>query len=196
MHETPQQYTDRILSYQEGRDPLSVMAATPKKLVKLLKGMTRTALYKRPAADKWSIGEVLAHLADAEVSYSWRIRMMLAASGRVVQAYDQDAWARLFNYPKQNPRLSLDGYRIERERNVQLLRMIPKEIWENFGMHEERGKETITRLTEMMAGHDVNHLRQVEEMVKAMKKRRIGSKRKEARGKKRRERGRGTREWS
>ena len=171
MQETPQQYTDRILSYQEGQDPLSVMAATPKKLVKLLKGISRAALQKRPAADRWSVGEVLAHLADAEISYSWRIRSILAASDRVVQAYDQDTWARLFNYPKQDPRLSLDGFCIGRERNVQLLRMIPKELWENFGMHEERGKETITRLTEMIAGHDVNHLRQIEAMSKGLKPR-------------------------
>jgi hypothetical protein len=182
MQETPQQYTDRILSYQEGQDPLSVMAATPKKLVKLLKGISRAALSRRPAADKWSLSEILAHLADAEVSYSWRIRSILAASGRVVQAYDQDTWARLFNYQKQDPRLSLDGYRIERERNVQLLRMTPKEMWENFGMHEERGKETITRLTEMIAGHDVNHLRQIEAMAKALKS---GSKRSVNPGKKR-----------
>jgi hypothetical protein len=171
MQETPQQYTDRILSYQKGHDPLSVMSATPKKLVKLLKGISPVAFSKRPAADRWSLSEVLAHLADAEISYSWRIRSILAASGRVVQAYDQDTWARLFNYQKQDPRLSLDGYRIERERNVRLLRTIPKVMWENFGMHEERGKETITRLTEMIAGHDVNHLRQIEAMAEGLKPR-------------------------
>lgn len=188
MHETPQQYTDRILSYQQGEDPLSIMAATPKKLVRLLKGISRKAMYKRPAPDRWSVGEILAHLADAEISYAWRIRQMLAANGTLVQAYDQDAWARIFDYPKHDPNLSLDAYRIQRERNVQLLRQVPREMWENFGMHEERGKETVTRLTEMVAGHDINHVRQIEEMAKALKKKPGGSKVQEARSKKKRRR--------
>lgn len=179
MQENPRQYTDRILSYQQGQDPLSVMAATPKKLARLLKGISRAAMYKRPAPDRWSIGEILAHLADTELACSWRMRLTLGASGTLVQAYDQDAWARLFNYPKHDPKLSLDGYRIQRERNIQLLRLIPQEMWECYGMHEERGKETITRLTEMMAGHDINHVRQVEGMVKAMKKQPSPGKRQE-----------------
>ncbi|RPH38274.1 DinB family protein [bacterium] len=176
MQETPQQYTERILGYQQGQQPLSVMALTPKKLARLLKGKSRAALNKRPEPDKWSIAEVLAHLADAELAFSWRIRLTLGANGTLVQAYDQDAWAAYSNYPKHDPKLSLDAYRIQRERNVQLLRLIPKEMWENFGMHEERGKESVTRLTEMMAGHDINHLRQVEGMAKSKKKRTSGSK--------------------
>lgn len=184
MQETPQQYTDRILSYQQGQDPLSVMAATPKKLVRLLKGKSRAALTRRVEPDKWSVAEVLAHLADAELAFSWRIRLMLGANGTLVQAYDQDAWAAYSNYPKHDPQLSLDAYRTQRERNVQLLRLIPKEMWDNYGMHEERGKETITRLTEMMAGHDVNHVRQVEEMAKAMKAKPGGSQKSEARSQK------------
>ena len=185
MQETPQQYTDRILSYQQGQDPLSVMAATPKKLVRLLKGVSRKTMFRRPAPDKWSIGEILAHLADAETSYAWRIRQMLAANGTLVQAYDQDTWARIFEYPKQDPNLSLEGYRIQRERNVALLRAVPKEMWENFGMHEERGRETITRLTEMVAGHDINHVRQIEDMAKALKPKPRRSLRSEARSQKR-----------
>jgi len=181
MQETPQQYTDRILSYQQGQEPLSILASAPKKLGRLLKGKSRAALVKRAQPDKWSIAEVLAHLADAELAVSWRIRLILGANGTTVRAYDQDAWAAYSNYPRHNPKLSLDAYRIQRERNVQLLRLIPKEMWENFGMHEERGRETITRMTEMMAGHDINHLKQVEEMVQAFKKRAGRSKKKEAR---------------
>ena len=188
MQETPQQYTDRILSYQQGQKPLKVMAATPEKLVRLLRGQTKAVLRKRPDPDKWSIAEVLGHLADAELAFSWRIRLMLGANGTMVQAYDQDAWAAYSNYPKHDPHLSLDAFRIQRERNVQLLRLIPPEMWENFGMHEERGREDITRLTEMMAGHDINHLRQVEGMMKATKMKAGGAKKHEARGKKRRRR--------
>jgi hypothetical protein len=164
MQETPQEYTDRILSYQQGQKPLSIIAATPKKLERLLKGKTRLALSRRPAPDKWSIAEILAHLADAELVFSWRIRLMLSVSGSLIQAFEQDDWARIFEYPKHDPRLSLEILKSLREGNVQLLRLVPRGMWDNFGMHEERGKETITRLLEMTAGHDVNHLRQVEAM--------------------------------
>jgi len=193
MQETPQQYAERILGYQQGQDTLSIMSAVPKKLIRLLKGQSKAAQRKRPEPDRWSIAEILAHLADAELAFSWRIRLMLGANGTVVQAYDQDAWAAYSNYPKQDPKLSLEAYRIQRERNIQLLRLIPKEMWENFGMHEERGRESITRLTEMMAGHDINHLMQVEGMAKALEKRAVGGKRKETRGKNKRSGVRGRR---
>ena len=184
MQETPQQYTDRILGYQQGQEPLSVMATTPKKLGRLLQGKSRGALNKRPEPDKWSIGEILAHLADAELAFSWRIRLMLEKNGTAVQAYNQDAWAAYSNYPKQDPRLSLDAFRLQRERNIQLLRLISREMWENYGIHEERGKESVARLTEMMAGHDINHVSQVEELLKAPIKKATGRKRKEARSRK------------
>ncbi len=188
MHETPQQYTDRILGYQQGQDPLSIMTSTSKRLVRLLKGKSRAAMNKRPAPDKWSIGQILAHLADAEIVFSWRIRLTLGANGTLVQAYDQDVWAAYSNYPKHDPMLSLDAYRIQRERNIQLLKLIPKDMWENFGMHEERGRESVTRLMEMMAGHDINHVRQVEEIVKAIEKKPRRSQKSVVRG--RRKRGR------
>ncbi len=170
MHETPEQYTERILRYQQGQKPLAVMAATPRKLLLLLKGKRRAALTKRAEPDKWSVGEVLAHLADAELAFSWRIRLMLGANGTTVQAYDQDVWCAFSSYPKHDPKMSLDAFRILRERNVHLLRLIPKEMWKNYGMHEERGKETVARLTEMMAGHDINHVRQLEGMLKSGKR--------------------------
>ncbi len=186
MQETPQEYTDRILSYQQGQEPLAVMASTPKKLVHLLEGKSRSILVKRTDPAKWSVGEVLAHLADAELAFSWRIRLMLGANGTMVQAYDQDAWASYSNYPKHDPMLSLDAYRIQRQRNIQLLRLIPKEMWENYGMHEERGRESVLRLTEMMAGHDINHLRQVEEMAKASERKPRRSQKKRTGGRKKR----------
>ena len=172
-----------------------MMTSTPKKLTRLLTGKSRASLTRRPAPDKWSIGEILAHLADAELSFSWRIRLMLEKNGTAIQAYDQDAWAAFSHYPKLDPRLSLDAFRTQRERNVQLLRVIPKEIWDNYGMHEERGRETVARLAEMMAGHDINHLRQVEGMVTGSKKGPRGGQKSDVRGQKRYRKKRGARGW-
>lgn len=170
MQETPQEYTQRLLGYVAGKKPLAIMAATPKKLARLLKGRSRAALSKRPAPDKWSVAEILAHMADAELSIGFRMRLTLGASGTPIKAFDQDVWAQFSQYQKHDPMLSLEAYRVLRERNVRLLRMIPKEMWDNFGMHEERGRETVARISEMAAGHDLNHVRQIESILKPSRK--------------------------
>ena len=74
MSETAQQYTQRILANAEGQDPLKLQAATPKKLARLIKGVPAAKLRKRPAPEKWSVAEILAHLADVEIVVGWRMR--------------------------------------------------------------------------------------------------------------------------
>ncbi len=166
MNETPRQYTERILGYQSGQMPLKILASTPTRLVRLLRGVQRRRLAARPAPDRWSVTEILGHIADTEIAVGFRIRLTLGSNGVTTQAFDQDVWADFSNYAKQDPRLSLAAFKALRERNVRLLKSLPKEKWENFGMHEERGKETVTRLSEMLAGHDINHLRQIEGILR------------------------------
>jgi hypothetical protein len=170
MKETPQQYIQRIQGYVEGKDKLQVQQDTPKKLQKLVKPLTKKQLLKRPAPEKWSIGEILAHLADTELVGSWRIRSVLASSGIPIQAFDQDVWAETFAYSRRDPKVSLETFRLLRESNITLLKALPKNLWENYGMHQERGKETITQIVRMFAGHDLNHLQQIEAIAKASRK--------------------------
>jgi uncharacterized damage-inducible protein DinB len=167
MQETPQQYTQRILSHSQGQDSLRLQQTAPAKLAKLIKGKTKAQLQRRPAPDKWSVAEILAHLADAETVISWRIRQVLGASGQAIQAYDQNVWARTFEYAKRDARQSLATYTALREANVALLKRIPKKLWDNYGIHSERGQESVTHIVNMVAGHDINHRLQVEAIVKA-----------------------------
>jgi len=166
MPETPQQYTQRILGNLNGQEPLRIQQDTPKKLQKLIKGLTKTQLSRRPAPDKWSIAEILAHLADGEVVASWRMRFILGSSGAAIEAFDQDVWAKVFDYAHRDPKLSLETFRMLRENNVRMLKALPQELWENYGMHSERGKETIAHIVRMFAGHDLNHLAQIERLAK------------------------------
>jgi hypothetical protein len=170
MQETAQQYTQRILNNIEGKDPLKTQATTAKTLGKLMKGAPAAKLRKRPAPDKWSVGEILAHLADAEIIVAWRLRSILAAPGTPIQAYDQDALAAARNYAKHDPRLSLEVFRSIRDANLHLYKSLSKEQWKHHGMHAERGEETIERILLMMAGHDINHTKQIEQILKAKKK--------------------------
>jgi hypothetical protein len=165
MQETPQQYIQRILGCIEGKDPMEVLSATPRKVQKLVKGVGKKRLGKKPAPGKWSVTEILAHLADAELVQGFRVRLILGASGTVIQGFDQDVWAGYSDYPSHDPSLSLEAWRVNRERTLRLLKSLAKEQWEYFGMHSERGKETVKRVTEMMAGHDINHFRQIKAIL-------------------------------
>jgi uncharacterized damage-inducible protein DinB len=166
MQETPQQYLERILGHVEGKDPLGVQRSTDKKLTAIVKGLDRTLMVKRPAPEKWSIAEILAHLADTELVAGWRMRSILGQNGKPIQAFDQDVWATTFNYRRRDPQASLELFRVLRESNLALLQSVPKSLWKNYGMHPERGKETIAHLVRLFAGHDLNHLEQLERIRK------------------------------
>ena len=165
MQETPQEYTARILGYQAGKKPLKVQHATVKKIDRLIKSISKKKLTTRPEPGKWSVGEILAHLADTELVGGFRIRLILGENGATIQAFDQDVWSEKMNYTQRDPKKSLETFRVLRENNLALLQSLPKTLWDNFGMHTERGKETVTRITEMFAGHDINHLRQIEKII-------------------------------
>jgi hypothetical protein len=165
MNETPQEYTQRILSHSEGKQPLTVQAATPKKLERLIKGIPTTKLRKRPAPDKWSVNEIVAHLADVEIVVGFRMRLILGAPGTPIAAFDQDAWVSSGHYEKRDPRKSVEQFRMAREANLALLKSLTPAQWKHYGMHAERGQETIEHTVRMLAGHDLNHLQQIERIL-------------------------------
>jgi DinB superfamily len=165
MSETPQEYTQRMLKQSEGMDPLKVEAGTAKKLERLIKGVPAAKLRKRPAPQKWSVAEILAHLADSEMVRGWRMRQILGAPGTPIQAFDQDSWAAAGHYEKRDARKALELFRVLREANLALLKSLTKEQWKHHGMHAERGVETIEHIVRMNAGHDINHLAQVERLL-------------------------------
>ena len=167
MPETAQQYTQRLLGYTEGKQPLAIQRSTPKRLASLIKRLDRKKLAKRPAPDKWSVAEILAHLADTELVISWRLRQILSSNGTMIQAYDQDVWANTFKYSKRDPKVSFNTFRMLRENNLALLKAVSKDLLQNYGLHQERGEESVIRVIQMVAGHDVNHIQQIEKIVKA-----------------------------
>src|SRR5260370_8788359 len=108
MSETAQQYTQRILAHAQEQDPIKLQSSTTKKLDRLIKGVPTAKLRKRPAPEKWSVAEILAHLADVEIVIGWRMRSILGAPGTPVQAYDQKAWFVAGHYDKRDPRKAIE----------------------------------------------------------------------------------------
>lgn len=166
MKETTPQYIKRMRGYITDKKPMDVLAATPPQLHNIIQGIPKRKLTRRPAPDAWSVAEICAHFADVEIVQSYRIRLVLETNKTPIQGYSQDAWAQLSNYAAHDPALSLESFRANRERNVRLLKSLPRSKWNRYGMHSERGKETLTRMIEMMAGHGINHLNQIRKILK------------------------------
>jgi hypothetical protein len=169
MKETVQEYVQRIQSKIAAQDPLKVQAATAKKLERLIKGATSAKLQKRPAPEKWSAAEILAHLADAEIVVSWRLRSILGSPGTPIQAFDQDTWVAAGHYAKRDARKSLEQFRVLRDANLALYKNLTPQQWKHHGVHAERGEESVERIAQMMAGHDINHLEQVAGILRSKK---------------------------
>lgn len=155
-------YKKRILGFAAGRDPLVLQASAPDVLASLVAGLTDAQLGHRPAPGKWSIRDVVAHLADDELVGGYRIRLILSAPGTAIQAFDQDVWARTGRYASSDVEESLAMYRVLRFANLKLLHSLTAEEWDMAGVHAERGIESLRDIAAYFAGHDINHFQQIE----------------------------------
>lgn len=165
MQETPHEYKHRIFGYLGESDPLKIQSATSKKLQHLVSRASSSKLRKQPAPGKWSVAQILAHLADTEIVFGYRIRAILGAPGTPIQGFDQDKWAQAMNYDKAEVRRSLERFAGFRKANLDLLKSLSPAQWKYHGMHSERGEESIETIAKLAAGHDINHLRQIERIL-------------------------------
>jgi uncharacterized damage-inducible protein DinB len=165
--ETPEEYRQRFASYVEGKDPLQMQREAPQILSRLIAGIPAQDLKRRPAPGKWSVVEILAHLADDEIATSWRYRQMIQYNGEKLLGFDQDEWARLGAYNSWEASDALELFRRLREANLRMLAGLSAEEWEREGHHTERGRMTVRELARHMAAHDVNHIEQVRRVLGA-----------------------------
>ncbi|HKF04741.1 MAG TPA: DinB family protein [Candidatus Sulfotelmatobacter sp.] len=159
-------YLTRISNYAQGKDPLELQNQTPVVLAELVATASDEQLTRRPSKDKWSISEILAHLAEDEIATAWRYRQMVEHTGLQLAGFDQDLWARIGDYASRVPQESLALFRLLRNANLQFLQQISPEQWECFGIHAERGRITIRDLVVHMAGHDANHIDQIRRILR------------------------------
>ncbi len=166
MSETFEQYVARIRSYMGGRQPLEILAETSLRLEGLLAGVPDAKLRARPQPEKWSVLEQVAHLSDVEIVIGFRTRFVLGApEGAPIVAFDQDRWQQTFRYNEGELAPTLAAFAAARENNLRLYRSLDETAWNKYGIHSERGKETVRDIVALNAGHDVNHLRQIEALL-------------------------------
>jgi uncharacterized damage-inducible protein DinB len=144
---------------------MEAQAETPGILAELIGNVSDARLTERPGEGKWSIGEILAHLAEDEIATAWRYRQMVEHSGVELAGFDQDMWAQIGNYGGRVPEESLELFTLLRGANLAFLRGLSAEQWDCFGIHAERGRISVRDLAAHMVGHDANHVEQIRRIV-------------------------------
>ncbi len=156
-----------------GKDPLKSMAKTARRLERLLQRFkaTKSKWDQRPSPQKWSIKQVLNHLADHEVIQGARWRMVAAMEKPPIASYDQNAFTAAQDLKRASAKDLVRAFRQAREANLAFLARLGPKVWEKSGMHAERGEETMADMTWRAAGHDRIHeaqlARTLEELATA-----------------------------
>jgi uncharacterized damage-inducible protein DinB len=144
------------------RSALEVLPTTSSKLHAILEQLGSKGVEQAPAPGKWSAREIVSHLADCEIAFGFRLRQTLAEDNHVLQPFDQEKWA--VNYAAYEAGAALSAFAALRQWNLALIKSIPSEEQTKSVTHPERGTMTFLTIVETMAGHDLNHLQQLEKL--------------------------------
>lgn len=151
-------------SYLGDQDPVRVLGETPARLQRMVASIGDARANTAPAPGKWSPREIVSHLADCEIVFAFRYRQALSEDNHTIQPFDQDNWAK--SYGAFGIEQALAVFTKLREWNLSLIRSLSAEQMTRVVTHPERGKMLLGTIVETAAGHDINHLRQLEAAAK------------------------------
>ncbi len=160
-------YVRALLELLGDRDPLEVLEEFDPWLDRRLAGAAEAELRRPEAPGKWSVADVVQHLADSELVLGFRMRMILTEDRPAVQGYDQDRWATVLRYPSVPLAQSRAQLTALRAANLRVLRALGPEQLAREGLHSERGPESLGHLLKLMGGHDLVHRRQIDRILRA-----------------------------
>ena len=150
--------------FLDGRPLEIILASTPSTLRELIEAIgPRKSCHASPAPGKWSPAEIVCHLADCEIAFGFRLRQTLAEDNHVIQPFDQEKWA--VTYPGIPPRRLSPHSTALRNWNLALIDNALASSATKPVTHPERGAMTFKTIVETMAGHDLNHLAQLQRIV-------------------------------
>ena len=166
--ESAEAYTQRLLDLLADRDPFDVQGELVGWLQDAVDGLDEESLRRREAPGKWSILEVIGHLADTELVYRYRMRMSVAQPGEPIPDYDQDRWAIELRYNDGAVDDALAEIQALRPANLAWLRGLTAEESSRAGIHAERGPESVEDIVKLIAAHDLVHRAQIERIKAAV----------------------------
>jgi uncharacterized damage-inducible protein DinB len=146
--------------FLEGRAPLPVIEETPARVEALAAAIGDAGMDRAYGPGKWTTAQILCHLADVEIAWGMRLRQAVAQPHHVIQPFEQDDWAKA--YPHMDPHVALAAFLALRRWNVAFLKTVPETEHAKPVTHPERGTMTVFGMLQTMAGHDLNHLAQLE----------------------------------
>ena len=155
--------------YLQSRNPLAVAAATPGRIVTVIRTLGPSQLARRPAPGKWSIREIITHLADTEMVMCCRARWIAFENRPTLVPFDQNKWAAGRAGEKDSVAETIERFRLLRRSQLRLFRNASKKAFGRTGFHPERGVITLREQLETLAGHDLNHLAQIERLAAQLK---------------------------
>ena len=161
-------YTAALLDLLGARDARDVLRSTASVLAGRVAAISPEAVRVPEAPGKWSIVEVVQHLADSELVAGWRFRMVIAHERPAITGYDQDLWASRLGYGEADRNEALLQFAVLRRANLRLIDGLAPGDLNRAGLHAERGDESVAHMLKMYAGHDLLHLRQIERIAKAV----------------------------
>lgn len=142
------------------RNPLEVLAETQKSIPDVAHRLGAEGLKRSHAPGKWTASQVLAHLADCEIAFGFRVRQILSEPALGIQTFEQDRWAKHYN--AMDSAAAVQAYETLREWNLSLFRLLDKADFAATAQHPERGPESVETVIRIMAGHTLHHLAQLE----------------------------------
>jgi hypothetical protein len=155
--------TNPYAAFLRGQDAVSLVKQFPDKLTAIVSELGTAGMALSLAPGKWTVRQILCHLADCEIAFAFRWRQALAEENHVVQPFDQDRWSN--RYASLSADDALRTLVTLRHWNALLLDQLSPADWERELTHPERGRQTFRTLVETMAGHDRNHLEQLEKIA-------------------------------
>jgi hypothetical protein len=161
-------YVRALLELLGDRQPLSVLDEMVPALEAAVAGVDGERLHLPERAGKWSVAEVLAHLADSELVFGYRLRRVLAEDRPELTGYDQDGWADNLRYAETDPSESLALFAAQRAGNLRLVRGLGPADLSRVGLHSERGEESVALMLQLYAAHDLVHRRQIDRIKAAV----------------------------
>jgi hypothetical protein len=156
-------YRQRLLDLLGGREPLDSLEDTTRRIQDTAARLGPQGLSRPWAPGKWTGVQVLSHLADVEIAIGFRMRQILAEDGHRVQPFDQDKWAE--RYTDVDPELARRSLAAFRQWNLALIRRMTPQDLARRTVHPDRGEETLETVVLLLAGHDLNHLGQLEALL-------------------------------
>lgn len=156
--------TNPYAKYLGDKEPYFVLRSTSERIGELTAGLTPEQLAAQPEPGKWSVHQIVAHLADVELVFQTRCRMIMFQDRPTLVSFDQDPWVLGWEREKEPWAETYERFSVLRRSILRLFLNAEGHDLQRYGVHSERGPQSINDYVELMAGHDINHLQQIEQV--------------------------------